>query len=144
MLLRRLGKANQFFANQVVESALCAEPSTDPPRGSALLNPDLLESHPHQPIRNSCLAATTKLHTVDGVNRYKFLCLLGLPIGTLRKPRKTLLNPVLSECSVSFLRSMDESISGTRNYRLRPALRAAGYSKQLLALHDEMRHGAGG
>jgi hypothetical protein len=43
-----------------VEGALCAELPADPPRGSALLNPDLFESHPHQPIRNSCLAATTK------------------------------------------------------------------------------------
>jgi hypothetical protein len=64
-LFRSLGKANQFFADQVIESALCAELPANPARSSALLNPDLLESHPHQPIRNAGLTATPKLHTED-------------------------------------------------------------------------------
>jgi hypothetical protein len=42
MLFRSLGKANQFFADQVIESALCAELPANPARSSALLNPDLL------------------------------------------------------------------------------------------------------
>jgi hypothetical protein len=53
-----LRKANQLFANQLLERALHPEPSPDPSRSFGLLYPDLLVTHPLQPICKSDLTAT--------------------------------------------------------------------------------------